>query len=102
MIRELIDGANGRMITVVRNGPVTYLKAGQHDHEIDSNNSDIILINIDDEMTEILNYVSASISYRKPDDAWNRSISFLRRMTASRGCQLGMSGARGCCREAVI
>lgn len=102
MIRDLIEGANGMMITVVRNGPITYLKAGQHDHEIDSNNSDIILISLDDGMTEILNYVSASISYRRPDDAWNRSVSFLRRMTASRGAQLGMSGAERCCREAVI
>lgn len=102
MIRDLVDGANGRMITVVRNGSITYMKAGIHNHDIDPEDSDITLIGLDGDLTEIVNHVTESVSYRNPKDAWIRSIAFLRRMTSSRGGQLGKSLARRCCMEAVI
>lgn len=102
MIRDIIDGANGRMITVARNGQITYLKAGRHEHEIDPEDSDITLIDLDDDLTEIVNHVTKSVSYRNPRDAWTRSVAFLKRMTSSRGGQLSKSLARRCCMEAVI
>lgn len=102
MNREFIDGASGRVITVIRSGSTTYMKAGRHDHDIDPEDSDITLIDLDGDLTEIVNHVTESVSYRNPRDALTRSIAFLKRMTSSRKGQLGKSLARRCCMEAVI